>query len=109
MDTLPGASASPFRSNAGKADKHCTGDAVISPTAPRVTKYLARRMELVLDDLGLLLFLPAGWVQAGPSGLVFGSLNLREADKFVLAVEDLHSGRSTAAPGSAGCNQLSLF
>ena len=39
--------------------------------------------------------LPAGWVQPGPEGLLFGPLSVREADKLVLAIEDVAHGLTT--------------
>ena len=42
--------------------------------------------------------LPAGWVQPGPEGLLFGPLSVREADKLVLAIEDVAHGYRPRTP-----------
>lgn len=70
--------------------------------------YLARRLNLALHDLELVQHVPSGWVQVTPGGLSFASLNVREADKFVLAIEDLALGRPPSSP-TVNPDQLRLF
>lgn len=72
------------------------------------TWYLARRLHLVIQDLGLLDHVPSDWTQPGPDGLSFRRLTVGESDRFVLAMEDLALGRLNHQP-SPGTNQLPLF
>ena len=68
----------------------------IRPAAGLSTSdYLARRLDRVINDLGLMPHVPAGWVQAQVDGLAFRCLTIVQADKFVLAVEDLALSYST--------------
>ena len=55
--------------------------------------YLARRLHVALNDLGFRPHIPSDWPQPSPEGLSFRSLSVREAEKFILAVEDLALGR----------------
>ena len=69
---------------------------MITPITQDSTKgtahYLARRLQQVFNDLGLLSHVPSDWLQPGPDGLSFRTLSVREADKLTLAVEDLAQG-----------------
>ena len=51
--------------------------------------YLARRLNRVFNDLGLLPHIPGDWSQSSPEGLGFRRLTVHEADRLVLAVEEL--------------------
>jgi hypothetical protein len=87
-------------------------DAAITPISShpelKTSHYLARRLLLAFHDLGLIESVPNGWLQPGPDGLAFGALSVREADKLVLAIEDLANGgrRHVSDPGP---NQPTLF
>jgi hypothetical protein len=86
-------------------------DAVIAPINPQTkgtAYYLARRLQAVFNDLGLLHHIPSDWLQPSPEGLSFRSLNVREADKLTLAVEDLAHGYRPPRP-SVSPDQLPLF
>jgi hypothetical protein len=82
----------------------------ITASQPTMTTahYLARRLHLVFHDLGLLEHIPSDWLQPSPEGLSFRSLSVSEADKFVLAVEDVAYGYKGQGP-SACPNQPPLF
>lgn len=54
--------------------------------------YLAHRLHLVFNELGLLPHVPSDWLQPSPDGLGFRPLSVREADKLVLALENLVDG-----------------
>jgi hypothetical protein len=69
--------------------------------------YLARRLDRVINDLGLMPHIPMGWLQPNPEGLSFRSLNVHEADKLVLAVEDVAYSRTANRGPDLG--QLRLF
>ena len=88
------------------------GNATISSIAvsrPMTTcDYLARRLNRVFNDVGLLPHLPRDWLQPSPEGLGFRPLTVQEADRFVLAVEDLAHGYRPRRP-SVSPDQLRLF
>jgi hypothetical protein len=87
-------------------------DAAVTPISSHperaTSHYLARRLLLAFHDLGLMRAVPDGWLQPGPDGVAFRTLTVREADKLVLAVEDLGNGsrRHVSGPGP---NQPTLF
>lgn len=80
-------------------------------TGLSTSDYLARRLDRVINDLGLMPHVPTGWVRAQADGLTFGYLTIIQADKFVLAIEDLALGHSsrrlTVTPGQLGILQES--
>ena len=82
--------------------------APINPQTNGTAYYLARRLQAVLNDLGLLSHIPSDWLQPGPDGLSFRPLSVLEANKLTLAVEDLAHGYRPRRP-SAGPNQPPLF
>ena len=81
---------------------------ITSPHEKSTAYYLARRLHLAFSDLGLRDHIRAGWVQPGADCLVFGSLTVAQADKFVLAVEDVAHGYRPRTP-SVSPDQLGLF
>lgn len=86
---------------------------MITPIAPPdsnkcTAHYLARRLHVVFHDLDLLEHLPSDWLQPSPDGLSFRPLSVREADKLVLAIEELAQGRLAQRP-TVSPNQLRLF
>jgi hypothetical protein len=101
---------SPYRQTSAESIRLNTvePDSAITPTPKSTAHYLARRLEIVFNDLGLLPHIPSDWLQPGPDGLAFRSLTVREADKFTLAIEDVAHGyrppRTTVSP-----DQLRLF
>ena len=106
---------SPYRRSTAESIRVKTANpdsAATSNTAQDPTKttawYLARRLHLALHDLGLLDHFPSDWVQPSLDGLSFRPLSVHEADRLVLAVEDLALGRLNNRP-SPGTNQLPLF
>lgn len=106
---------SPYRQTSAKSIRGnaTSPDSAITATTPaESTKssayYLARRLQAVINDLGLLPHIPSGWLQPCPEGLSFGSLSVRQADRLVQAVEDVAQGYKPRRP-SASPNQLSLF
>jgi hypothetical protein len=112
LSTLPEPAASQRHSDSVNETDSLERNAVITRITPQdstktTAHYLARRLQVVLNDLGLLEHLPSDWLQPGPDGLSFGSISVREADKFVLAVEDV-AYRRTAKRGPAP-DQLRLF
>lgn len=112
MSTPPEPAASERHFDSVNQTEPQTSNAVITPITPQETKstenYLARRLHFVLHDLGLREHLPSDWLRPGPEGLSFASLSLREADKLVLAVEDLACGYKARRP-SVSPDQLPLF
>jgi hypothetical protein len=113
MSTLP-ESAAPKRLFGAfrNRSKSPAGDAVITPITQRdstksTTHYLAHRLHVVFDDIGLSPHVPSDWLQPGPDGLAFRSLTLPEADKLVLAVEDLAQGYESPT-SSVGSDQLTF-
>jgi hypothetical protein len=113
MSTAPSPSPSPDGLTTNRVvEPPPEGEASITPISnpPKRTTadYLARRLLLAFQDLGIACEIPIGWVRAESGGLVFGNLTEAQADKLVLAVEDLALGHQ-AAVASPGPNQLSLF
>jgi hypothetical protein len=113
MSTLPEPSAPQPHLDAVNQSESQTSNAVIRPITPQdstktTAHYLGRRLHLALHHLGVLQHVPSGWVQVTPGGLSFASLSVREADKFVLAVEDLAQGRLAQRP-TVSPDQLRLF
>jgi len=111
MSTLPEPATPSFVSSRNQSESQ-PSHAVITPITPPAAKttawYLARRIHVVLQDLGLLDHIPSGWLQPGPDGLSFRPLSVREADKLTLALEDLVHGYRPPRP-SVDPDQLSLF
>ena len=76
---------------------------------------LARRLALVLHDLGLDGVVPAGWVSVDGAAVVFGELDVPSADHIVRHLEDLAAAvadtldAQAAARRSAGAGQAALF
>ena len=113
MITLPDPTASVHRLEAFRnRSESPPSDAAITPitvldSTKTTAHYLARRLHIVFNDLSLPQHIPSDWLQPGPEGLSFRSLSVREADKFVLAIEDLAHGfrpqRPTVSP-----NQLTF-
>jgi len=88
-------------------------NAVIAPITPpdsskSTAYYLARRLQAVFNDLGLLSHIPSDWLQPGSNGLSFRPLSVHEADKLTLAVEDLAHDYRPRRP-SVSPDQLRLF
>ncbi len=113
MSTPPEPAASQHHSDCVNKTQPMERNAVVTPiTQQDSTKttswYLARRLQVAFNDLGLIDHLPPDWLQPGPDGLSFRALSVREADQLTLAVEDLALGRLNNRP-SAGTNQLPLF
>ena len=113
MSTLPEPVASQRQSAASRNQSEPPLDAVVTPiTRQDSTKttahYLARRLQVVLKDLGLLAHIPSDWLQPGPEGLHFRHLSVREADRLVLAIEDL-AQRPPPSRRSVSPDQLRLF
>jgi hypothetical protein len=90
------------------AEPDATITSISSHPERATAHYLARRLLLAFHDLGLSESIPRGWLQPGPDGLAFRALTVREADKLVLAIEDLANGgrRHVSGPGP---NQPTLF
>jgi hypothetical protein len=113
MSSAPEPAASQRHSDSVNETEPLDRNAVISRiTPPNSSKstayYLARRLYVVFNDVGLGPHIPSDWLQPGPEGgLSFRSLSLREADRLVLAIEDLAQG----GPPSTTVNpdQLRLF
>jgi hypothetical protein len=76
---------------------------------------LARRLALVVDDLGLGGVLPAGWISVDGATLRFGALDVPTADHLIRHLEDIAAeiaGPMDAAAArrrAAGSGQLGLF
>jgi hypothetical protein len=81
---------------------------ISNPPKRTTAHYLARRLLRAFHDLGIAREIPTGWVRAESDGLVFGNLTVSQADKLVLAVEDLALCRRSF-PADPGPNQLPLF
>ncbi len=112
MSTPPEPAASQRHSDSVNETEPLERNAVVtSITQKDSTKttahYLARRLQMVFNDLGLLPHIPSDWLQPGPDGLSFRPLSVREADKLVLALEDLAQGPSPGTTVSP--DQLRLF
>ena len=105
----------PYRHTSAKSVRmNATGpDPAITPVTPldptkSTAYYLARRLHLALHDLGVQQHVPSRWVQPSPEGLSFRPLGLREADEFVLALEDVVLARTASEP-LVSPDQLRLF
>ena len=104
---------SPYRHPSAKSVRmNATGsDPAITPNTPqdptKSTAYLARRLHLALHDLGVL-HVPPEWMQATPESISFRSLSVREADTFVLSLEDVVLARTASEP-PVNPDQLRLF
>jgi hypothetical protein len=76
---------------------------------------LARRLGLVLHDLGLDGAVPAGWVSVDGAAIVFADLDVPGADHLVRHLEDLAADvadtldAQAAARRTAGAGQAALF
>ena len=76
---------------------------------------LARRLALVVHDLGLGGVLPAGWVSVDGATIRFGALDVPTADNLIRHLEDLAAevaGPMEAAAArrrAAGSGQVGLF
>jgi len=76
---------------------------------------LARRLALVLHDLGLDVVVPAGWVTVEGATLDFGALDVPAADHLVRHLEDLAEqvapvmADDARARRTAGAGQAALF
>ena len=76
---------------------------------------LARRLALVLHDLGLDGVVPAGWVSVDGAAVVFGALDVPGADHLVRHLEDLAADvadtleAQASARHAAGPGQAALF
>jgi len=76
---------------------------------------LARRLALVLHDLGLDSVVPAGWVSVDGAAVVFGDLDVYGADHLVRHLEDLAADvadtldAQASARHAAGPGQAALF
>ena len=111
MSTPPDPLATPSDADTVDGVVPSEGNATISPIAvsrPLTTcDYLALRLNRFFNDLGLLPHIPSDWLQPSPDGLAFRPLSVREADKFVLALEDLACGYEVPRP-SVSPDQLSF-
>lgn len=113
MSTLPEPRASQRQSDSVDEKEPLDRSAVIVRITPpqdstKTTAHLARRLHMVFNDLGLLDHIPSDWLQPSPEGLSFRTLSVREANKFVLAVEDTVHGRPVQRP-TVNPDQLRLF
>ena len=112
MSSAPDPLAAPSDADTVDGVVPSEGNATISSIAvsrPMTTcDYLARRLNRVFNDLGLLPHIPPRWLQPGPDGLSFRPLSVHEADKLTLAVEDLADGYEAPRP-SVSPDQLRLF
>jgi len=76
---------------------------------------LARRLALVLHDLGLDGVMPAGWVTVDGATIDFGALDVPTADHLVCHLEDLADqvapvmSATARARRTAGAGQAALF
>jgi hypothetical protein len=76
---------------------------------------LARRLALVLHDLGLDGGVPAGWVSVEGAAVVFGDLDVPGADHLVRHLEDLAADvadtldAQAVARRAVGPGQAALF
>ena len=83
--------------------------------AAATARSLARRLGLVLHDLGLDGVLPSGWVSADGAALVFDALDVPAADRLVRHLEDLAALLADTAAAEAadrrraGAGQAALF
>jgi hypothetical protein len=60
------------------------------PSLPqRRAEHLVRRMTVALRDLGLDRCIPDGWPHPIPSGVAFRSLSYGQANRLVVALEQL--------------------
>lgn len=98
----PSSNPSPYRHTSAKSVRtNAIGtDPATTPLDPtKSTAYsLAHRLHLALHDLGILRHVPSEWWKASPEGLSFRTLGLREADEFVLALEDVVLARTASEP-----------
>lgn len=113
MTAEPDPSATPYTGNTtGEVTipaEDATVTSITSVPSNTTTHYLARRLVLAFRDLGFREQIPSDWIQPCADGIAFRSLNLRDADKLVLAFEDLVRGRGLGRRVIAGRNQLRLF
>ena len=79
---------------------HCGGQ--------QTTSWLAKRLWVATFDLGLSEILPDRWTTPTADGLTFGTLSIRQADRFVQALEDLAFDHEPVMP-APGPGQLSLL
>jgi hypothetical protein len=76
---------------------------------------LARRLALVLHDLGLDGVVPAGWISVDGAAIRFGELDVSAADDLVCHLEDIAAevtdttAATAAARRVAGPGQGALF
>lgn len=76
---------------------------------------LARRLALVLHDLGLGEVLPDGWISVDGAAVRFGALDVPTADHLICHLEDLAAevaGTMAAVAArrrTAGAGQAGLF
>jgi hypothetical protein len=69
---------------------------------------LARRLRVVLLDLGLDGTIPNGWVDYALGGVSFKNLTQRQADYLIRTLEDIAADFEPEVP-EPGPGQLSLF
>ena len=85
---------------------HLTADT--SPARPAWAAAFERRIRLAVVDLGVRL--PADWLSVDAEGNVtFAPLSRREADRFVLAVEDVLERLPAPPAVRPQFGQLELF
>jgi hypothetical protein len=76
---------------------------------------LARRLALVLHDLGLVGVVPGGWVSVEGATIRFGDLDVPTADHLVCHLEDVAAevadttAATAAVRGTPGAGQTALF
>ena len=113
MSTPPDPLATPSDADTVDGVVPSEGNATISSigvSRPMSTcDYLARRLNRVFNDLGLLPHIPGDWLQPGPDGLSFRPLSVQEADKLTLAVEELAHGYKPLQRPDVNPDQLRLF
>jgi len=70
--------------------------------------HLAKRLRLVLFDLGLSESLPKGWITPTAEGVGFNQLSLKQTESLVRTLEGVVGDRLPFTVG-AGVKQPSLF
>ena len=113
MSSAPDPLATPSGADTVDGVVPSEGNGTISSIAvsrPMTTcDYLARRLNRVFNDLGLLPHIPGDWLQPSPEGLGFRPITVQEADKLVLAIEDLAHGYKPPRRSDVNPDQLRLF
>jgi hypothetical protein len=89
-------------------DERCSHDVEVADTDYQRALHLVERLQVILFDVRLDQIVPNDWITPTADGLVFSSLSLKSAERFIRTLEDILEGWSpeVSVPGTG---QGSLF